>query len=125
MEGFIFLVQNQSMIIEAKTVANGSTKRFYIDRDGASSPTAASNNIIFTGVIEAKQGTDVMINHVPNYFVKTPVPQDEGDEIIIMNIWGELVDIICKILPEIHEPYVRFDKKNGEKIIYVRMLKAL
>ena len=76
-------------------------------------------------MIESKQGTDVMINHVPNSFVKTPVPQDEGDERIVMNIWGALVDIICKILPEIHEPYVRFDNKNGERILYVRMLKAL
>ena len=76
-------------------------------------------------MIEAKQGTDVMINHVPNYFVKTPVHQDEGDERIVMNIWGALVDIICKISPEIHEPYVRFDKNNGEKILYLCMLKAL
>ena len=76
-------------------------------------------------MIEAKQGIGVMINHVPNYFVKTPVPQDEGDEIIVMNIWGALVDIQCEISPEIHEPYVRFDNKNGERILYVRMLKAL
>ena len=54
-------------------------------------------------MIEAKQGIGVMINHVPNYFVKTPVPQDEGDEIIVMNIWGALVDIICKITPEIYK----------------------
>ena len=42
-----------------------------------------------------------------------------------MNIWGALIDIICKISPEIYKLYERFDKKNGEKILYVRMLKAL
>ena len=76
-------------------------------------------------MIESKQGRDVMINDVPNYFLKTPVPQDERDERIIMNILGAIVDILCEKIPEIYEPYVRFDKKNGEQIIYVRMLKSI
>ena len=76
-------------------------------------------------MIEAKQGRDVMINDVPNYFVQTPLPQYKGNEIIIMKIWGAMVDILCEIRPEIHKPYVRFDKNNGEKILYVRMLKAI
>ena len=76
-------------------------------------------------MIEEKQYRYVMINDVPNYFVKTPVPQDKRDERIIMKIWGAMVDILCEISPGIYEPYVRFDKKNGEKVIYVSMLKAL
>ena len=66
-----------------------------------------------------------MINDVPNTFVKILVPQDEEDEIIITKIWGALVDIICKISPRIYKPYVMSDKKSREKILYVRMLKAL
>ena len=66
-----------------------------------------------------------MIKDTPNAFVKTPVPQDEGYKIIIMKIWGALEDILCKIRPVIYKPYVRFDKKNRENILYVRMLKAL
>ena len=118
MESLIFLIQNQSGKIKARTVANCSTQRAYIHHDDTASPTAANDAIIITGVIEAKQGRDVMINNVPNTFVQTPVPQDEGDEIIIMKIWGALVDILYKKSPEIYEPCVRFDKKNGEKILY-------
>ena len=66
-----------------------------------------------------------MINNVPNDFLKTPVPQDKGDEIIIMKIMGSLVDILYKIRPEMYKPYVRFDNNNGENILCVRMLKAL
>ena len=102
MESLVFLVQNQSGNIKARTVTNDSMQRSYIDRDNAESPTAASNAIIITGVIEAKQGIDVMINDVPNDFLQTPVSQDNGDEIIIMKIRGALVDIICKISPEIY-----------------------
>ena len=83
------------------------------------------NAIIIPNVIEVKQGRDVMINDVPNDFLQTPVPQNEGDERIIMKIRGTLVDILCKIIPEIYKPCVRFDKKSGEKILYVRMLKAI
>ena len=42
-----------------------------------------------------------MVKNFPNSFVQTPVPQDEGDERIIINIWGALVDILCEIRPEI------------------------
>ena len=66
-----------------------------------------------------------MIKDIPNAFVKTPVPQDEGYKIIIMKIRVALVDILCKMRPEIYKPYVRFDNKNRENILYVRMLKAL
>ena len=66
-----------------------------------------------------------MINDVPNDLLQTPVPQDEGYEIIIMKIWGALVDIICKIGPEMYKPNVRFDNNNRDKILYVRMLTAV
>ena len=86
MESIIFLIQKLFSNIKERTVEYGSTQRAYINRDDVASPMSANNAIIFTGVIESKQGRDVMINDVPNDLVQTPVPQDEGDEIIIMNI---------------------------------------
>ena len=53
-----------------------------------------------------------MISDVPNAFVQMILPQDEEDKIIIINIRGALVDIICKISPEIYKPCVRCDKKS-------------
>ena len=112
MDILIFLVQKRSGNIKSRTVANGSTQRAYIDRDEAAIPTSARDAIIITGVIEAKQGRYVIINDVPNNFVQTTVPQDEGEKRIIMKIQEALVDIICKIRPEIYEPCVRFDENN-------------
>ena len=66
-----------------------------------------------------------MINYVPNDCLQMPVPQDEEDDRIILNIPGALVDILCEINPEIYKPYVRFDKKSRENILYVHMLKVL
>ena len=96
-ESLIFLVQKQSGKIKANTFVNGSMKREYIDRDDAASPMAASDAIIITGVIEAKQVRYAIIKDVTNAFVKTTVPQDKGDKRIIMKIQGALVDILREI----------------------------
>ena len=76
-------------------------------------------------MVEEKQGRYVMINYVPNDFLQTPVPQDKRYKRIIMKIQGALVDTLCKIRPVNDEPYVRFDKKSGEKILCIRISKAL
>ena len=73
----------------------------YINSDYKESPTSESGDIIITITIEAKQVRDVMINDVENDFVQTPVPHDEGDKRIIINIWGALVNIPWYISPDI------------------------
>jgi hypothetical protein len=77
-----------------------------MSREEASSPTAASEAIIITGVIDAKQKRDIMALDIPNAFVQTEISLD-GDQ-IIMKIRGPLVDI----------------DEGKHKIMYVRMLKA-
>ena len=92
MESLLFLVEKRDGKIKARTCANGSTQREYIDREDATSPTAATEAILITGVINAKQQRDIMPNDVPDAFVQTPIPQDR--ENIIMKIRGQLVDLL-------------------------------
>jgi hypothetical protein len=101
--------------------ANGSTQRAYISREEASSPTAAPEAIITTGVIDAKQKRDVMTLDIPNAFVQTEIAMD-GDK-IIMKIRGQLVDILLELCLGVYDDYVINEGKH--KILYVRMLKAL
>jgi hypothetical protein len=98
MESLLFLVKKHDGKIKARTCANGSTQQEYIDRADATSPTAATEAILITGVIDAKQPRDIMTNDVPNAFVQTPIPQD--GEKIIMKIRGQLVDLLLEIAPE-------------------------
>ena len=125
MASLISLVQKRYDKIKAMMVANSSTQGAYIDRDDAVSPMAEGYAISITGAIESKQGRYVIIKNVPNAFVQTQVPHDKEDERIIMKIQGALVDTLYKIRPVNDEPYVRFDKKSGEKILYMRISKAL
>jgi hypothetical protein len=121
MESLIFLTEKRDETVKAQVCANGSTQRAYMSREEASSPTAASEAIIITGVIDAKQNRDVMTFDIPNAFVQTEISLD-GDK-IIMKIRGQLVDILLELCPGVYNDYVINEGKHN--IIYVRMLKAL
>jgi hypothetical protein len=60
MESLIFLIEKRDGSIKARTCANGSTQRYYIPKEEAASPIAATESIIITGVIEAKQNKTEM-----------------------------------------------------------------
>jgi hypothetical protein len=122
MESLIFLNEKRDgETVKARMCANGSTQRAYISREEASSPTAASEAIITTGVIDAKQRRDVMTLDIPNAFVQTEIALD-GDK-IIMKIRGQLIDILLEICPGVYDAYVVNEGRH--KILYVRMLRAL
>jgi hypothetical protein len=121
MESLIFLNEKRDATIKARMCANGSTQRAYISREEASSPTAASEAIITTGVIDAKQGRDVMTLDIPNAFVQTPIDL-HGDK-VIMKIRGQLIDLLLEICPGVYDKYVVYE--GNHRVLYVRMLKAL
>jgi hypothetical protein len=121
MESLIFLAEKRDDTIKARMCVNGSTQQTYIAREEATSPTAVTDAILITGVIDAKQKRDVMTLDVPNTFVQTPIPQT-GDK-IIMKIRGSLVNILIEICPGIYDECVV--KEGKQQILYVRMLMAL
>jgi hypothetical protein len=120
MESLIFLTEKKDETVKVRVCANESTQRAYMSREEASSPTAASEAILITGVIDSKQNRDVMTLDIPNAFVKTEISLD-GDK-IIMKIRGQLVDILLELCPGVYDDYVIVEGKH--KILYVRMLKA-
>ncbi|KAI2498585.1 Reverse transcriptase (RNA-dependent DNA polymerase) [Fragilaria crotonensis] len=73
MESLIFLVEKRDGTIKGRTCANRSTQREYMDCDEATSPTATTESIIITGVIDAKQSRDVMTADIPNAFVQSKI----------------------------------------------------
>ena len=123
MESLIFLTEKKGGKVKTRLVANGSTQRSYMNKEDTSSPTASTEAILITGTIEAKQGRDIMTNDIPNAFVQTTIDQSEAKEKTIMKIRGTLVDILVEISPETYSNYVYYE--NGQKVIYVNMLKAL
>ena len=106
--------------MKGQTCANGSTQRGYILRDEAANPTAITESILLTAVIDANKGRDVM---VPNTFAQTVIELKEKGERIIMKICGPLVEILFELDSQKYEPFVI--NEGGKRVIYVNMLKAL
>jgi hypothetical protein len=73
MESLVFLNEKREKTVMAGFCANGSTQRACIPLKEASSPTAASEAVIITGVIDAKQKRDVMMADTPNASEQTDI----------------------------------------------------
>ena len=123
MESLIFLVEKRDGKVKARTCANGSTQREYMEREDSASPTVATEAILLTAAIDAKQGRDIMTSDVPNAFIQTEIGHKDIGERIIMKIRGPLFDILCDMAPEVYAKYVTHERK--QKVLYVKMLKAL
>ena len=121
MESLIFLTEKRDGRIKARTCANGSVQRQWMDKEDSASLTTGLESV--TATIDAEEERDVATVDIPNAFIQTPIPQEEGKERIILKIRGPLVDILIAIDPEMYEPYVTYER--GEKILYCNVLKAI
>ena len=65
MESLIFLTEKRDGRIKARACANGSSQREYINREDATSPTAATESILITATIDAKENRDIMTADIP------------------------------------------------------------
>jgi hypothetical protein len=55
MESLIFLTEKQDGTIKAQACVNGSVQHAYVLKKEAISPTAATEAVLITGVLDAKQ----------------------------------------------------------------------
>ena len=124
MEALMFLTEKRDGTIKGRAVYNGKPTRVWLKREESTSPTAFTESIFLTAIVDAKERRDVMSNDVPNAFIQAWMPkQKDGEARVIMKITGVLVDYLVDIAPEVYGPYVVFE--NGRKVLYVQVLKAL
>ena len=109
LESLIFLTEKIDGNVKGRSCANESTQRGYVGRDEAASPTAITESILLTAVIDAKEGRDVMVADVPNAFVQTAIEPKEKGERVIMKI---LVDMLVELDSQKYEPYVTSNNTN-------------
>jgi hypothetical protein len=122
LESHIFMKMKQSGEIKGRTVAGGNKQRGFIDKEESSSPTVATESVILTSLIDAKEERAIATIDVPNAFIQTVV--EDKKKRVIIRIRGMLVDMLVKIAPEVYGDYVAFDKK-GNKQLLVECLNAL
>ena len=107
-----------------RAVFNGKNTRDWLWQEDTTSPTAMTKGLFIAGVIDAKEERDEMSTDVPNAFIQVKIPPEKrANEKIIMKITGRLVNYLVKIAPKTYAKYVVY--KNGCKVLYVEVLRAL
>ena len=115
LESHMFLKEKRDGTIKGRTVAGGNKQREYISKEDASSPTVATESVLLTCIVDAKEERDVAVIDIPNAFIQTRVKHEK--DMAIIKIRGILVDILIAIAPDIYKPYVTVDKKGVKQLI--------
>ena len=76
--------------------------------------------MIVATAIDAHEGRDVATMDIPTAFLHA---QNDGH--IIMLLRGKMDELLVKLQPELYRKYVLITSKNGELMLYVKLLKAL
>jgi hypothetical protein len=123
-ESFIFLKEKKDGTLKARAVLGGNVQREYITKDEASSPTAYTEAVILTAIVDAKENRDVATVDLPNAFCQTVISDADAKHRIIVRLRGALVDMLVDIAPKTYSPFVTTNKK-GEKVLLVKCMNAL
>jgi hypothetical protein len=120
----MFLTEKRDKSVKGRMVYNRKPMREWLSQEDAASPNAALESILITGVIEAKEERDAMTYDIPNAFIQAYLPKKEpGENRVVMEITGVLVDMLVNINPELYGPAIVLE--NGKKVIYVEVLKTI
>ena len=89
------------------------------EKSDGSSPTARTDSVIMTGVIDAHERRHVAVADVENAFL-----QSDNDQRIIMTIRGKTAELLVRMNASLYRPYIWYTKK-GVPMLYVKINKAL
>jgi hypothetical protein len=110
-QALMFLGEKRDGTIKGQMVYHGKPTREWLSREDSSSPTAALESIMLTGVINAHEGHDVMTCDIPNAFIQALMPEIKtGEEQVMIKIRGMLVNMLVKLNLELYRPYVVYEK---------------
>ena len=114
----MFLKQKRTGQIKGRGCADGRKQRLHTPKDDASSPTVATESVLLSCVIDAKEGRDVATVDIPGAFM-----QGDQDETVHMRLEGTLAELLTKCDPKLYRKYVVTE--NNKPVLYVELIKAL
>jgi hypothetical protein len=69
----MFIVRKQSVEPKARLVSGGNKQRDYLSKEDSSSPTAATESVLLTSIVDAAEDRDAAIVDIPNAFIQMRV----------------------------------------------------
>ncbi len=115
LELHVFVKKKQSGQIKTRKVAGGNKQRDFISKENVSSPTVATESVLLTSLVDARDNCDIAIVDIPNAFIQTVMEDDEDK--VIMRIRGHMVDVLVKIAPKVYGPYLSTDKQGSKQLL--------
>ena len=102
----IFLKQKRNRDIKGRGCADGRPQRLYKSKAETSSPTAATESVFITGLIDAQENRDVTVVDIPGAFLQTAASDNT-----IIKLQGAIVKILLKVNPT-WEQFVTLEGKK-------------
>jgi hypothetical protein len=103
--------------IKGRTVADGRAQRNLYTKDETSSATVATDALMLSILIDAKERRDVATADVAGAYLHASMK-----DFTLLRMEGESVDIMCSACHE-YKKFVCYE--NGKKVLYLQLLKAL
>ena len=114
----MFLKQKRSGLIKGRGCADGRKQRVHTGKEEKTSPTVATESVMLTSTIDAREGRDVATVDIPGAFMHS-----DQDETVHLRLQGTLADLLVKCDPKLYRKYVV--SEGGQPVLYVELLKAL
>jgi hypothetical protein len=118
LEYLMFLKKKRYGRIKGRGCADGCKQRLYKGKNETSSPTASTEALFLSCVIDAKEGCNVATIDIPGAFM-----QADMDEIVHVRLSGPLALLIARVDPNKYEKFVHHE--NGKPVLFARLKKAL
>jgi hypothetical protein len=96
----------------------------YIKRRLGESSVALNKSIMLKALIDAHAELGVITCNIPIAFIPAPMPKiKDGEERVMMEMTGVLVNVLVKLNPELYGPYVVYEKNR--KVLYIQLMRAI
>ena len=73
LESHMIVVQKKDGTVKAREVAGGIKQQDFVSKEDASSPTAATESVLLSCAIDAKEKRQTAVLDIPNAFIQTKV----------------------------------------------------
>jgi hypothetical protein len=114
----MFLKKKRCEKIKGHGCADGRKQCIYKTKEETSAPTVATESLMLSSIIDAKQRQTVVTADIPGAFMQTDM-----DEVIHMKLEGPLARLLTRFDPKLYSECITMEK--GKPVLYVQLMKAL
>ena len=106
----MFLKDKDGRTIKGHGCEDGKQQRNKYEKEVTASPTVATESVLMTAVIEAKENHDVAVVDIPGTFLQADIYED-----VWMALDQTLAELMCKVSPKLYSKYVTTNKKGQKR----------